>query len=77
MPTLSLTGFGTTTACTVTDRCLRENLELSVKRLYARLDEMIGKGYTEQVADIEQVRDVLDHMLAGVVLYPLGSTGWS
>jgi hypothetical protein len=33
---------------------LRENLELSVKRLYARLDEMIGKGYTEQVADIEQ-----------------------
>jgi hypothetical protein len=51
---------------------LRESLVLSVKRLYARLDEMIGKGYNEQVADIEKVRDVLDHMLAGVVLYRAG-----
>ena len=51
---------------------LRESLELSVKRLYARLDEMIGKGYSEQVADIEQVRDLLDHMLGGVVLYRAG-----
>ena len=47
---------------------LRESLEMSVQRLYARLDEMIVKGYSEQVEDIEQVRDVLDHMLAGVVL---------
>ena len=51
---------------------LRESLELSVQRLYARLDEMIVKGYSEQVEDIEQVRDVLDHMLAGVVLYRAG-----
>jgi hypothetical protein len=51
---------------------LSESMKLSVERLYARLADMIVEGYSEQLAEIEKVRDVLDQMLAGVVLYRAG-----